>query len=112
EKGVFVISAVRDTTDRNRAEEQIKQLNAELAAALRRAEQLGPTGDLAISMAREIEASLDNLTRLLSQIERLSGAGSGVQAVVDQAREQVMQIGDVTSKSIGLQQEHDIWKRT
>jgi PAS domain-containing protein len=69
-QGLFVTSAVRDITERKRAEEQIKKLNAELGEALRRAECLGATGELAANMAHEIENALDTLARLLLQLER------------------------------------------
>src|ERR1700694_1668901 len=65
-QGVFVTSAVRDITERKHAEEQIKKLNAELGEALRRAERLGTTGELATNMAREIEKALGTLVKVLS----------------------------------------------
>ncbi len=66
-QGLFVTSAVRDITERKRAEEQIKKLNAELGEALRRAEGLGATGELATNMAHEIENALAHMSHSLAE---------------------------------------------
>jgi PAS domain S-box-containing protein len=109
-QGLFVTSAVRDITERKRAEEQIKKLNAELGEALRRVERLGATGELATNMAREIENALDTLVRLLSQLER-HAATPYIKEFVSKAQEEVTCIKQITSNALALQQQHDTWKR-
>jgi PAS domain S-box-containing protein len=106
----FVVSAIRDVTERRQAEDRIKKLNAELAEALRRAERLGQTGELATTMAHEIENSLDTLARLLLQIERNSAAHTGIEELLGKAQEEITLISHVTGKAIALQQQHDAWK--
>jgi PAS domain S-box-containing protein len=91
-QGLFFISAVRDITERNHAEEQIKKLNSELGEALRPAERLGATGELATDMARDIENRLDTLERLLLQLERHPAADSGIKELVDKAQEEIAHI--------------------
>ena len=110
-QGLFVISVVRDITERKQAEEQIKKLNAELMEALRRAERLGATGELATNMAREIENTLDTLARLLLQVEQQSTADIGIRELVGKAQEEIANIAHITGKAIALQQQHDIWKK-
>jgi PAS domain S-box-containing protein len=110
-QGHFVISVVRDITERKRAEEQIKKLNAELGEALRRAERLGATGELATKMAHDIENALDTLARLLVQIQRHSAADAGLTELVDKAHEEIAQIGHITGSAIALQQQHEAWKK-
>lgn len=110
--GLYVISTVRDTTDRKHAEEKIKKLNYELAEALRRAELLGTTGKLVKSMARDIELSLATLARLLSSLERNPCVDNGMKEVIAQAREELSRITHVTSSALALQQQHDTWNRT
>jgi PAS domain S-box-containing protein len=109
--GLFVISVVRDITERKHWEEQIKKLNAELGAALRRAEHLGATGELAANMAREIEDRLDRLVRLLLQLERHPAADSAIKELVGQVREEISHITHITGKAIALQQQHETWKK-
>ena len=110
-QGLFVISAVRDITERKRAEEQIKKLNAELGEALRRAEHLGATGELATNMARQIENALDTLTRLLSQIERHPSADPYIKEFVGKVEEEIIHMGHITANALALQQQHDTWMR-
>jgi len=110
-QGLFVTSAIRDITERKHAEEQIKKLNAELGEALRRAERVGATGELATNMAREIENALDTLVRLLSQLERQPGADPDTKELVGKAQEEVTDIRRITGNALALQQQHDTWKR-
>lgn len=110
-RGLFFISVVRDITERKHAEEQIKKLNAELGEALRRAERLGATGELATDMARDIENRLDTLGRLLSQLERHPAADAGIKELVGKAQEEVAHIAVITGNAIALQLQHDRWKK-
>jgi PAS domain S-box-containing protein len=110
-QGLFVISVIRDMTDRKHAEEQIKKLNAELGAALRRAELLGATGELGTKMACEIEEKLNKLVRLLLQLERQCAADPALKELVGKAQEEVADIAHITGDAIALQQQHDVWKK-
>jgi PAS domain S-box-containing protein len=110
-QGLFVTSAVRDITERKRAEEQIKKLNAELGEALRRAERLGATGELATNMAREIENALDTLVKLLSQLEQHPAADPDFKDLVGKAQEEVTHITHITANALALQQRHDTWRK-
>ena len=110
-QGLFVTSAVRDITERQRAEQQIKILNAELGEALRRAERLGASSELVTNMAREIENVLDWLARLLSQLERHPTADPEMKELLGKAHEEVTRVTFITGKALALQREHDAWKR-
>ena len=85
-QGLFVISVVRDITERKHSAEQIKKLNAELGEGLRRAELLGATGELATNMAREIE---NTLATLQSCSRTLSAADTGIKELVGKAHREV-----------------------
>lgn len=110
-QGLYVTSAIRDVSERIHSEEQTKKLNAELAEALRRAERLGATSDLAIRMAREIETALDTLVRLLSGLERKQSADQEIKGLIAEAREEISHITGITSNTLALQQQHDAWKK-
>jgi protein-histidine pros-kinase len=108
----YVISTVRDSTDRKLAEAKIKKLNFELAEALRRTELLGATGELVKTMAREIEIHLGTVARLLSHLERTPGVDREIKEVIVQAREELSHISQITSSALALQQQHDTWSKT
>jgi protein-histidine pros-kinase len=110
-QGLFFISVVRDITERKQAEDQIKKLNAELGEALRRAERLGATGELATDMARAIENRLDNLGRLLSQLERSPVADVSIKQLIDKAKDEIAHIAVITGNAVALQLQHDSWKK-
>ena len=108
----YVISTVRDSTDRKLAEAKIKKLNFELAEALRRTELLGATGELVKTMAREIEIHVGTVARLLSRLERTPGFDREIKEVIVQAREELGHISQITSSAVALQQQHDTWSKT
>lgn len=110
--GLYVISTVRDTTDRKHAEDKIKKLNYELAEALRRAELLGTTGELVKSMAHDIDIVLATLARLLASLERNPGLDVGTKEVMVKAREELSRIAQITSSALALEQQHETWNKT
>lgn len=110
-RGLYVTCAIRDVTERKRSEERVKELNAELAEALRRAELLGTSSTLATNMAREIETALDALVRLLSQLER-GTVDDQMKELIGKAEEEVSHITRITGKALALQQQHNAWRKT
>ena len=64
-EGTVVTAAIRDVSERKKAEAQIKKLNAQLEEALRRSERLAATGRLSASLAHEINNPLASLTDIL-----------------------------------------------
>ncbi len=109
--GFYVISAVRDITDRKQAEEKIKKLNFELAEALRRAELLGTTGELVKTMVHEIDNAVATLARLLSSLERNPDVNGEMKEVIGRAREELSRIDQIASSALALQQQHEIWNK-
>lgn len=110
-QGLCVTSAIRDVTERKYSEEQIKKLNAELGEALRRAERLGATGELATTMAREIETILDTIVRLLCRLERSTAADDEMKELIGKAQEEISRITRITGNALATQQQHDAWKK-
>ena len=104
-QGMFVTGAVRDISERKKAQEQISKLNTELAEAVRRSQKLAATGRLAATIAHEIKNSLDTLLNLLYLIERSPGVETGMREMIGQAREEVSRIGHITRNTLALQRE-------
>jgi signal transduction histidine kinase len=77
-EGTVVTAAIRDVSERKKAEAQIKKLNAQLEEALHRSERLAATGRLSASLAHEINNPLSSLTDILFLL--------GTQAQTDEAK--------------------------
>ncbi len=67
--GMLVTAAIRDVSERRKADEQIKALNAELEEALRRSDRLASTGRLMASLVHEINNPLDSISNILFMLE-------------------------------------------
>ncbi len=72
-EGMVVTAAIRDVSERKKAEAQIKKLNAQLEEALRRSERLAATGRLSASLAHEINNPLASLTDILFVLNSQAG---------------------------------------
>jgi PAS domain S-box-containing protein len=67
--GMFVTAAIRDVSERHKADEQIKALNAELEEALRRSDRLANTGRQMASLVHEINNPLDSISNILFMLQ-------------------------------------------
>jgi len=104
-QGLFVTSAIRDISERKKAEEQINNLNSELGEAVRRSEKLAATGRMAATIAHEIKNALDTLLNLLYLIELNPALETEMKVMVGEAREEVKRIGNITRNTLALQRE-------
>ena len=101
EEGTFVISTIRDVTERKLAEALIKKLNDELELALHRSEKLAVNGRLIATMAHEINnplESLMNLHHLLGMNPTLDDSG---REMVKLAQQEVERLGEHQPGDIG-----------
>ena len=78
--GMVVTAAVRDVSERKKAEAEIKKLNAQLEEALRRSDRLAATGRLIASLAHEINNPLSSLTDIFFHAQLAGWADGGCQA--------------------------------
>ncbi len=86
-EGLLVTAAIRDVSERRKAEEQIKKLNLELEEALRRSERLAATGRLMASLAHEINNPLDALSNLIFVMQREASSPRQQELVKSAAQE-------------------------
>jgi len=68
-EGMLVTAAIRDVSERRKAEEQVKRLNVELEEALRRSDRLASTGRLIASLAHELNNPLDSLSNIFFMMQ-------------------------------------------
>ena len=67
--GMLVTAAIRNVSERRKADEQIKALNAELEEALRRSDRLANTGRQMASLVHEINNPLDSISNILYMLQ-------------------------------------------
>jgi len=93
-------AAIRDVSERKKAEGEIKKLNAQLEEALRRSERLAATGRLAASLAHEINnplSALGDILFLLSSRAELSG---DAKHLVDSAKGEVERLVEIARETL------------
>lgn len=101
----FVTAAIRDISERKRAEAEITKLNAELQEALRRSEKLAATGRLAATIAHEINNPLESLTNLLYLIDGHEGLPGPVHDLVKTAGKELQRITAITKQTLAPHRE-------
>jgi PAS domain S-box-containing protein len=98
--GTVVTAAIRDVSERKKAEAQIKKLNAQLEEALRRSERLAATGRLSASLAHEINnplASLNDILFVLNSQKELSGDSK---ALIQAAKKEVDRLSNIARETL------------
>jgi len=100
EKGMFVISAIRDVSERKLAETHIKKLHDELEEALRRSERLAATGRLVATIAHEINNPLDALVNLMHLLKSNPSLDAGSAELVDLAEREVRRLAGISRQTL------------
>jgi PAS domain S-box-containing protein len=99
-EGMLTTAAVRDVSERRKADEQIKRLNAELEEALRRSDRLASTGRLMASLAHEINNPLDSLSNILFLLQSEAAASRRQQDLVDMASHELDRLTTITRQTL------------
>lgn len=98
--GTVVTAAIRDVSERKKAEEHIKKLNAQLEEALRRSERLAATGRLSASLAHEINNPLSSLTDILFVISSQEGLTDNSKAMLQAAKKEVDRLTNIAKETL------------
>lgn len=104
EKGRVVAAAIRDVSERKKAEAEIKKLNDQLGEALRRSERLAATGLIATSIAHEINNPLAALTNIFF----LLGAGEvplSERDLIESGKREVERITNIVKQTLSPHRE-------
>ncbi len=99
-EGTVVTAAVRDVSERKKAEAQIKKLNAQLEEALRRSERLAATGRLSASLAHEINNPLSSLTDILYVLTSQEGLSDDTKTLLQSAKKEVDRLATIAKETL------------
>lgn len=99
-EGIVVTAAVRDVTERKKAEAQIKKLNAQLEEALRRSERLAATGRLSASLAHEINNPLSSLADILFLLGSQEKLSEDVRMLLQSAKKEVDRLSNIARETL------------
>jgi PAS domain S-box-containing protein len=100
ENETVATAAIRDVSERKKAEREIKKLNAQLEEALRRSERLAATGRLAASLAHEINNPLSALGDILYLLSSQPEMGSAAEHLVDSAKNEVERLVNIARETL------------
>jgi PAS domain S-box-containing protein len=98
--GMVVTAAIRDVSERKKAEAQIKKLNAQLEEALRRSERLAATGRLSASLAHEINNPLSSLTDILFVLNSQEGLTEDSKLLLQSAKKEVERLANIAKETL------------
>jgi PAS domain S-box-containing protein len=98
--GMVVTAAIRDVSERKKAEAQIKKLNAQLEEALRRSERLAATGRLSASLAHEINNPLSSLTDILFVLNSQEGLTEESRMLLQTAKKEVDRLASIAKETL------------
>jgi protein-histidine pros-kinase len=99
-EGTVVTAAIRDVSERKKAEAQIKKLNGQLEEALRRSERLAATGRLSASLAHEINNPLSSLTDILFVLGSQQGLTDDSRALLQSAMKEVDRLSNIAKETL------------
>ncbi len=99
-EGMVVTAAIRDVSERKKAEAQIKKLNAQLEEALRRSERLAATGRLSASLAHEINNPLSSLTDILYVLTSQAGLSDDTKTLLQSAKKEVDRLATIAKETL------------
>jgi PAS domain S-box-containing protein len=98
--GTVVTAAIRNVSERKKAEAQIKKLNAQLEEALRRSERLAATGRLSASLAHEINNPLSALGDILFVLASQKELHDDSRKLIQSAQKEVERLAGVARETL------------
>jgi PAS domain S-box-containing protein len=98
--GTVVTAAIRDVSERKKAEAEIKKLNAQLEEALRRSERLAATGRLSASLAHEINNPLSSLTDILFVLNSQECLTDDAKMLLQSAKKEVDRLTSIAKETL------------
>ncbi len=98
--GTVVTAAIRDVSERKKAEAHIKKLNAQLEEALRRSERLAATGRLSASLAHEINNPLSSLADILFVLSAQEGLSDDSKSMLQAAKKEVERLASIARETL------------
>jgi PAS domain S-box-containing protein len=98
--GTVVTAAIRDVSERRKAEAQIKKLNTQLEEALRRSEKLAATGRVSASLAHEINNPLSSLTDILFVLNSQAGLTEDSKMLLQSATKEVDRLTNIARETL------------
>lgn len=101
----YVTSAIRDVTERVQTEKQIRNLNQELEAALKRSEKLAATGRMMATIAHEINNPLESLTNVLYLLQSGGHLDRESEELVELARQQLAVLANISRQTLAPHRE-------
>lgn len=99
-EGMVVTAAIRDVSERKKAEAQIKKLNAQLEEALRRSERLAATGRLSASLAHEINNPLASLNDILFVLNSQKELSDDSKSLLQAAKKEVDRLSNIARETL------------
>jgi signal transduction histidine kinase len=99
-EGMVVTAAIRDVSERRKADAQIKKLNSQLEEALHRSERLAATGRLSASLAHEINNPLSSLTDILFVLNSQAGLTEDSRMLIQTAKKEVDRLATIARETL------------